>query len=206
MSQNPSASGFGKLARAEESVAGYEITLTVSGVKDEHAAYVASQMFLLQRLFKLERQQRRDQRVRRVRARRRRADLRPRRELSRESQKRPTPGLGACAPSLGAVLSQARTNDGKECTWYSHRRPGHRRRKGLSVKSHTDEAHRSRDRDLPARCPSATGRRRTRRGRPAQARPRRRGRLPVPPERMFARVRLRQGRQPLLDRRGPALA
>lgn len=32
----------------------YEITLTVSGVKDEHAAYVASQLFLLQRLFKLD--------------------------------------------------------------------------------------------------------------------------------------------------------
>lgn len=32
----------------------YEITLTVAGVKEEHAAYVASQLFLLQRLFKLD--------------------------------------------------------------------------------------------------------------------------------------------------------
>jgi len=40
MSQNPSGE--------------YEIALTVSGVKEEHAAYVASQLFLLQRLFKLD--------------------------------------------------------------------------------------------------------------------------------------------------------
>lgn len=32
----------------------FEITLTVSGVKEEHAAYVAQQLFVLQRLFKLD--------------------------------------------------------------------------------------------------------------------------------------------------------
>lgn len=32
----------------------YEITLAVRGVKEEHAAYVAQQMFVLQRLFDLD--------------------------------------------------------------------------------------------------------------------------------------------------------
>jgi len=32
----------------------YEITLTVSGVKEEHAAYVARTLFVLQGLFKID--------------------------------------------------------------------------------------------------------------------------------------------------------
>lgn len=32
----------------------FEITLLVTGVKEEHAAYVAQQLFVLQRLFKLD--------------------------------------------------------------------------------------------------------------------------------------------------------
>lgn len=40
--------------RRAGSASEYEITLTVGGVKEEHASYVARQLFILQRIFKLD--------------------------------------------------------------------------------------------------------------------------------------------------------